>query len=409
MVSTHGYVDPVPQLGRTDTGGQVVYVLELAKALSQCGVQVDVYTRWFESEKKPVEPVPDAQAVRLVRIRGGPWKFVPKEEIYELLPELVENLICFVRGNGLQYDLLHGHYVDGGIVAAAAAQALGRPAFFTPHSLGAWKREEMGGDSEEMERRYHFRQRIDEEVRLFQTVSGITVTTELQMEKLTSLYGVTPDPISLIPPGVDLKRFRPLEPGEGRTPLPVPEPYIFCLSRIDTNKGHDLLLYAFALVAEQVPQVHLVIGGGSQDPLPRERDVLAAVRTTAEANGLQNRVHLIGYVPDHLLVPFYRQATLFAIPSVYEPFGMTGLEAMACGTPVVASRFGGIREVITSDRNGVLVDPASPQEFAEGMVGLLRDPRLAERMGQEGRKAIQESYSWQVMAERHLAFYQNVL
>ena len=154
MLSTHGYFDPVPQLGRTDTGGQVVYVLQLAKALSKCKVKVDIYTRWFDSSKKQIDPMPDCPGVRVIRVRAGPWEFIPKEEIYDILPELAENVIRFIQEKNIRYDLFHGHYVDGGIVSLDVAKAFGKPTFFTAHSLGAWKREQMGGEPKEMENKY---------------------------------------------------------------------------------------------------------------------------------------------------------------------------------------------------------------------------------------------------------------
>ena len=150
MLSTHGYVDPVPQLGRTDTGGQVVYVLELSKALASRGIKVDVYTRGFDPSKKQVDPVPDRPDVRVIRIPAGSSEFIPKEGIYDVLPELTDNMVGFIRENDLSYDLFHGHYVDAGIVALKVAAAFAKPAFFTAHSLGAWKRAQMGGDPEEM-------------------------------------------------------------------------------------------------------------------------------------------------------------------------------------------------------------------------------------------------------------------
>ena len=116
LLSTHGYVDPIPRLGMTDTGGQVVYVLQLAKALTQLNVSVDLYTRWFDSSKKQIDHIPDYPEFRIVRIPAGPWEFIPKEKIYNVLPELSKNMISFIQEQNLVYDLYHGHYVDAGIV-----------------------------------------------------------------------------------------------------------------------------------------------------------------------------------------------------------------------------------------------------------------------------------------------------
>lgn len=405
MLSTHGYFDPVPQLGRTDTGGQVVYVLELAKALSLGGTKVDIYTRWFDSSKKQIDPVPDYPGVRVIRIPAGPWEFIPKEEIYEILPELIKNMVEFIRENNIDYDLLHGHYVDAGIVTVDVARALDKPPFFTAHSLGAWKREQMGGDHQEMEKKYKFNHRISEELRLFRSVKAQTVTTHLQKEKLEQLYGFTADNIAVIPPGVDVHNFRPVKPGEKKLKTGLPDRYIFCLSRIDANKGHDLLLGAFDIVRKEISDIQLVIGGGSPKPQERERGIVAAMKKIVDEKGLEERVQIVGYVPDELMVPYYQQAEMFVLPSIFEPFGMTALEAMACGRPVIASRLGGIRNTITSGENGLLVDPSKSREFAEAMIQLLTDQQLAERLGKEGHKTIQQHLSWEAIAERHIDFY----
>ena len=409
MLSTHGYFDPVPQLGQTDTGGQVVYVLELARALTTHGVKVDIYTRWFDPARPQVEPVPDCPDARVVRIPCGPQRFIAKEEIYDVLPDLAENMTAFIRENGLDYDLLHGHYVDAGLVTLDVARALGRPAFFTAHSLGAWKREQMGGDPDEMERKYRFSHRIAEELRIFRSVRAQTVTSAVQKEKLAQLYGFTSETVEVIPPGVDVHTFRPLAPGEAGVETGLPERYIFCLSRIDANKGHDFLLYAFDTVRQSVPNVHLVIGGGSLQPEQRELDVLSTMKGIIAERGMESRVHLTGYVADDLLVPYYRQAECFVLPSLFEPFGMTAQEAMACGTPVVASKLGGIRDVISSGENGLLADPSNAEEFAGAMSTLLLDPRLRDTVGEQGRKTITEGYSWDAIAQRHLDFYRRYL
>ena len=409
MLSTHGYFDPVPQLGRTDTGGQVVYVLQLAKALSSHGMKVDIYTRWFDTHKSQIDPVPDCPDVRVIRIPAGAWEFIPKEEIYQVLPELAENMIRFVKENNLDYDLYHGHYIDAGIVTLDVAKALGRPAFFTAHSLGAWKREQMQEDPEEMEKKYKFKHRIAEELRIFKSVQAQTVTTELQKEKLKELYDFTSDNVVVISPGVDVHTFRRLKPGETKVETDLPARYIFCLSRIDTNKGHDFLLYAFDKVRTQIPDIDLVIGGGSLKPQPRELEVRGMMEEIIAEKDMHERVHIIGYVPDEMLVPYYRQAQLFVLPSVFEPFGMTTLEAMACAIPVVVSRFGGIKNVIDSGKNGLLVDPSNPDEFAEAMVKILKDQELSGNLGRQGLETIQRYFSWEAIAEKHIAFYERFM
>jgi mannosylfructose-phosphate synthase len=405
MLSTHGYFDPIPQLGRTDTGGQVVYVIEMAKAMSKQGIKVDIYTRWFERRKPQVDPMPGFPGVRVIRIPAGKWEFVPKEVIYDLLPELTSNMIDYIRSNNLDYDLFHGHYVDAGIVTLDVAKVFGKPSFFTAHSLGAWKQDQMGGDPEEMERKFNFKHRNAEELRIFKEVNGQTLTSTVQHEKLVELYGFDAPNIAIIPPGVDVSRFKIPTVADLKAPSPLPDRYIYCLSRIDSNKGHDLLLRAFSLVKDVIEDVTLVIGGGSPNPKPREKEVFAMMdRIIAEKN-MEDRVMFAGYVPDDKMVTFYQQAEMFVLPSIFEPFGMTSQESMACGVPVVASKFGGIRNIILQEKNGILVDPSDPKEFAGAMIKILQNSELRMHIGMAGSDTIRGEFSWNAIANKFLDFY----
>ena len=405
MLSTHGYFDPIPQLGNTDTGGQVIYVLELARILTTLGKKVDIYTRWFDQSKHQVDPVPDCPDVRVIRIPAGSWEFLPKEFIYDVLPELADNMVKFIQTNNLNYDLFHGHYVDAGIVTLEVAKSLGKPAFFTAHSLGAWKREQMGGDPEVMEKKFKFKHRIEEELRIFKAVNAQTLTSQLQLEKLKELYEYDAENIVIIEPGTNIRTYHPLASGESDVAIGLPEKYVFCLSRIDSNKGHNLLLSTFDIVRKEFPDVALVIGGGSPYPKERELDIIADMKKIVDEKGMEDRVHIIGYVPDELMVPYYRQAQMFVLPSLFEPFGMTATEAMACGTPVVASKFGGIRNVINNGENGILVDPSDPEEFARAIIDLLNEREKAGRIGKEGAKTVKDHFSWEAIAQKHLEFY----
>jgi glycosyltransferase involved in cell wall biosynthesis len=218
-----------------------------------------------------IESVPSFPNLRIVRIPGGPWKFVPKEELYDFLQELAGNMIDFIQENKLEYDLFHGHYVDAGVVAVLVSRTIGKPVYFTAHSLGAWKRQLMNGFSKKMEEKYQFEKRIEEELKVFQAVNGQTATTKAQLQIMESHYDFQSENITIIPPGVDIEAFHPGKTSENSE---LPTNYIFCLSRIDENKGHELLLNAFDIVRRNLPEIHLVIGGGSPRPKPREKQLL---------------------------------------------------------------------------------------------------------------------------------------
>jgi mannosylfructose-phosphate synthase len=405
MLSTHGYFDPEPILGRTDTGGQVVYVLELAKALARQGIKVDIYTRWFNPDQAQIDPVPDTPDVRVIRIKAGPWEFIPKEFIYEFLPELTDNMETFIKEQGLEYDLYHGHYVDAGIVTVEIAKRMNKPSYFTPHSLGAWKKQQMGGDPVEMEKKFNFKLRIAEEINVFNSVKGLSMTTVLQYEKLKELYDYDADNIVVIAPGVDIHRFHPPTLDDLRIQTELPEKYIFCLSRIDTNKGHDLLLEAYAKIQKQIPDIDLVIGGGSPNPKPRELGVFEKMHSIIDKHQMKDRVHILGYVADEMMVPYYQQSMFFVLPSLFEPFGMTVQEAMACGKAVIASKYGGIRNVITHQKNGILADAANADEFGNYILDLSLSDEKREKMGIAAYQLIRDKYSWEAISGQFLDFF----
>jgi glycosyltransferase involved in cell wall biosynthesis len=147
-----------------------------------------------------------------------------------------------------------------------------------------------------------------------------------------------------------------------------------------------------------------VIGGGSPKPKEREKQVYNKMKEIIKEKNIE-RVHIIGYVPDEKLVQYYQQAELFVLPSIFEPFGMTSQEAMACGKPVIASKYGGIRQIINHNENGFLVNPKDSEEFADAIIKVVNDEKLKQRLGEEAYRIIVEEYSWEAMAEKHLNFY----
>lgn len=407
MLSTHGYFDPIPELGKTDTGGQVLYVLQLARALNGLGYQTDIFTRWFDRSKEQIEPLPDCSGVRVIRIPAGGWKFIPKEFIYPVLDELTENMVRFMVQQNLSYDLFHGHYVDAGIVGLQVALRFSKPCFFTAHSLGAWKKQRIGGNEKEMDIIFNFPHRIREERRIFGQVNAQTITSKEEGEKIAQLYDFESPRIEYISPGVDIEMFSPQGKDQTATGagLNLPIPYIFVVSRISKTKGHDLLLEAFSRVLLQLPDLHLVIAGGSVDPDEEEIEVVAGMKSIISEKRMENNVHLIGGIPHDELPGYFRRARLFVLPARFEPFGMTALEAMACGVPAVITEYSGIRENLVDEKDCLVVDPSKPEHYADSIVRLIQDKKLAGRLVKNGLATVRTSFSWEAIARRHLAFY----
>ncbi len=404
MLSVHGYFDPEPILGRTDTGGQVTYVLELAKYLaSEFGVNVDIFTRQFEGRS---EIAPVSAKVRVVRLPCGPDHFIRKEDMFPHWDEFTDNMETWIKNHGIDYDVIHGHYWDAGYVAMNLAERLGKPFFYTAHSLGAWKKEQMGGDPAEMEKLFKFEERIHWENIVFRKAVAHTVTTFDGKETYKRLYDFETEHMDIIPPGVDVHRFRPLTDGEAEHPLTTPDRYVFALSRIDSNKGHAELIRAFSHVRKDHPDVHLVIGGGSKEPKEHEIEVRNGFMKIVDELELDDSVIFTGYVADEDLATYYRKAELFVLPSKYEPFGMTTLEAMSCGTPVVVTRFGGIRRDLKDGVDSIHVDPSDEHEFADAIGEVLGNARRATELGNQAKATILRKFSWESIAATTMDFYQ---
>ena len=402
MLSVHGYFDPVPTLGATDTGGQVTYVIELSKSLAELGPKVDIYTRRF-GDRSEVEPVNDD--VRVIRIPAGNNEFIRKEDLFPHLDEFTDNMAAYIDQNGLKYELFHSHYWDAGYVAMNLSERMKIPFIHTAHSLGAWKKEQLGGDPEEMEKLFKFTERIHWENITYRKAAAQTVTTQDGMDNYKRLYDFESPHLIIIPPGVDTKRFRPLEAGEKDRDLNAPDKFVFALSRIDSNKGLDFLIRAYAKIHDKT-DADLVIGGGSKNPKPHEIEVKQSLEDLVQSLGVQDRVRFTGYVPDELLDSYYRRAQVFVLPSKYEPFGMTVLEAMGCGTAVVATRLGGIRHVLNDNKDSLLVDPSDADQFGAALQKILTDRKLASSLASAGLALIRSTFSWESIAKRTLDFYE---
>ena len=178
MVSTHGYVAGVPPLGAADTGGQVVYVLELSKKLAQLGFAVDIWTRQFE-DQPPIDIV--NERVRVIRIPCGGREFIPKEYLVEHLAEWAENALRYIKAHDLTYRFFNSHYWDAGYATQRLADALDVPHIHTPHSLGLWKKQLMETDFPEdaanFDKKYNFSERIRQETHLYRACDAVIATT----------------------------------------------------------------------------------------------------------------------------------------------------------------------------------------------------------------------------------------
>ena len=409
MITTHGYVSGQPEFGRPDTGGQVVYVLRLSECLARLGYAVDIFTRQFEDQPQ-VEILGDG--LRIVRIPAGGPDLIRKEWMCDVMPEWTANAKAFIRDAGLEYAFIDSHYWDAGLAGDALASHLGLAHVHTPHSIGAWKRDNMDGDPKELDQEYNFRRRIRDEKAIYDSADVLIATTPQQRDILEATdYDIPREKIAVIPPGYDDNQFYPVSLAT-RAALKrdhdLEGPVVMALGRIAENKGYDLLVRAMPVVTARVPGARLVLAVGSTDPTPGEQLQVDALRGVAAELGLEDRVVIRDYIPDDELADNYRAADVFALSSRYEPFGMTAVEAMACGTPTVVTTEGGLWEMVTWGLDAIYADPFDPDAFGHAIASVLEYPRIAAQLSRGGSLRARARFTWNGIAQQVLNVLQRV-
>lgn len=407
MISTHGYVAATPPLGAADTGGQVVYVLELSKKLAQLGYEVDIWTRRFENQPR-IDVI--NEHVRIIRVPCGGPVFIRKEDLWEFLPEWIKAAQRLIERAELKYEFINSHYWDAGIAGQCLGTALAVPHVHTPHSLGLWKQRQMQQDYPEtqtsFEVQYNFTRRIAEERKLYEECDMVIATTTPQLELLSKDYGVSADKIRMLPPGYDDKRYFPVSDAARqaiRQRLGFSGKVILALGRLARNKGYDLLIEAFAVVAAQREDavLHLAIGG--TDMNARERDMLLELRELAASTGFADRIHFGSFIAEEDLSDYYRAADLFVLCSRYEPFGMTAIEAMASGTPTVVTIHGGLCRALSIGRHAMFADPFDRDDLGLTMAKVLLHPKLGRRLSRMGAQIARSLFTWTGVSQQLLS------
>ena len=405
MISTHGYVAANPPLGAADTGGQVVYVLEISKKLAQLGYEVDIWTRRFEDQPE-IEQV--SEGVRVIRMPCGGREFIPKEYLYLTLNAWVANALRFIREHGLEYEFINSHYWDAGVAGRDLADELGVPHLHTPHSLGIWKMRQMetdfAHDAAKFDQLYNFTVRNREERLLFEDADLVLATTPVQTDMLAEDYDVPQEKIRMVSPGYDEHRFSPVSAANRealRRKFGFEGKVILSLGRLARNKGYDLLIRAFPEVLARVPDARLHLAVGGEEMGAREKLVLEECQALVAQLELQDHVIFSGYVRDEDLADIYRAADVFVLGSRYEPFGMTAIEAMACGTPVVATTHGGFWRTLEWGVNGLFADTFDPVDLGVTISRPLLSPELTARLSWNGAEHARRSFTWAGIT-RHL-------
>jgi sucrose-phosphate synthase len=437
LISVHGLIRGRDlELGRdADTGGQTLYVVELARALGECDevARVDLVTRRIvdpalsDDYARAEEPLSDK--VRIIRIDGGPDGYIPKEQLWDHLDSFTDNLVRWLREQPRVPDIVHSHYADAGYVGVRLAHLGGVPLVHTGHSLGRDKRKQLlakGLSGEEVEQTYNMRRRIEAEEELLANADLVITSTRNEIDSQYVLYNYyDPACMAVVPPGTDLERFRP--PASGET-LDYPmrlrpflrdsdKPLVLALSRPDERKNMASLLDAFSESRELRDAANLLLIAGNRDDI-RDLDtgsqsVLTELLLLIDAYGLYGRVAIPKrHGPEDIPLVYRAVAAgggVFVNPALTEPFGLTLLEAAASGLPLVATENGGPVDIIANCDNGILVDPLDAAAIAEALLKLLRDPEAWRRASRNGLEGVRRHYTWRAHARSYLEQIRGIL
>ncbi len=407
MLSYH--TCPLAVLGGKDTGGMNVYVRDLTRQLGRKGVHVDVFTR-SQDEHVPHVLHDLGYGNRVVHIPAGPEFPLPKQDLVEFLPQFVEGIENFAAEKHIQYDIIHSHYWLSGIAGEALKKSWQSPVIHMFHTLGLMKNR-VARTPEEMEGDY----RINGERRVIQIADQIVAATPAERAQLQFLYQADDRKITVIPPGVDTSRFYPIPCDEAQAVvgLPLDSCFILFVGRIEPLKGVDTLIRAMAIMFQNgalndCPQGLMIIGGDPEASPDQMNAEMTRLKALCSELGMNDLILFLGKRNQDSLPYYYSAAEVLVMPSHYESFGMVALEAMACGTPVVASQVGGLPFLIQDGITGYVIPAEDPQALANRLMGLLKDPLNRRSMGQQAAAYAQE-YAWDLIAGRIEATYQKLL
>jgi D-inositol-3-phosphate glycosyltransferase len=400
---------PLATLGGKNTGGMNVYVRDLTRQLGKMGVHVDVFTR-SQDEHVPHVLHDLGYGNRIVHVPAGPEFPLPKRELASYLPDFVSGVQDFVTRKRLKYDLLHSHYWMSGIAARDLKAVWGIPIVHMFHTLGIMKRR-VARDGSEVEGDY----RLEGERDVINLADWIIAATPAELAQLQWLYNAETERISVIPPGVDVNHFYPIDPDEAKEYIGIPpnDQMLLFVGRVEPLKGIDTLIRAIALMREmgllERHRLCLSIIGGDPDPDSAATNTeMVRLKELREDNDLEDIITFLGRRSQDTLPYYYSASEAVVMPSHYESFGMVALEAMACGTPVVASEVGGLAFLIQDEVTGYHVPVGEPEALCDRLSLLLEDRNLHERMSKDAVIFSQE-YAWENIAAKIVELYQKLM
>lgn len=382
-----------------------VYIREVSRHLSDLGVHVDVFTRQQGEHVDAVVPL--AERARVIHVPAGPGRYLPKDRVVAHLPEFICNMRDFIQSDNAGYDVIHSHYWLSGRIAGYFKSVWRIPMVAMFHTLAELKNQVSPNDDE---RESTVRAGIER-----MTVAAadrVIASTTVDRGHLEDYYEADRERITILPCGVDLDLFHPGDTDAARGSLGLSEErMILFVGRIQQLKGIEVLLRAArALVdrAEMPPFQVMIVGGrpsGERND-PEIRELHRLQRLVGEL-GLNDRIRWAGAIDQRELPRYYQAADVTVVPSTYESFGLVALESMACGTPVVASKVGGLLATVQNGENGFLIPSRNPDDYACRIAELLGPTKLQQQFGTVARERATH-FGWRRVATQLLDLYQDL-
>lgn len=399
---------PLATLGGKETGGMNVYVRDLSRELCRRGIEIDVYTRSQDPEIPYITKL--AEGGRVIHVKAGPERPYHKNRVYNHLDEFVAGVLAQAEVDKVHYDLIYSHYWLSGLVAAALRRVWNVPLIQMFHTLAEMKNRVAQSPAE-----FESEQRVNCEGEIMRFADRLIAATPLEKNQMSWLYGAAPQKITISPPGVDLNRFKPMDQKEARRYIGVPPEHrmILFVGRIQPLKGIDILMEALAIVRKREPLLAesicvSIIGGDPNPDSDIEQAEFNRLESLRAELGISDLVTFRGAKEQDTLVYYYAAAEMVVMPSHYESFGMVAIEAMACGTPVIASDVGGLSFSIEDGYNGYLVPGRNPQALADKIILLLKYRTLRDQLGEQAQLWASR-YSWVTVAAELLEVFNCVV
>ena len=401
FISEHA--SPLALIGGVDSGGQNVYVAELCKQLARMGYSIDIFTR--KDSKELENTVLWLPGIRVIHITAGPEDTVPKEQLLGYMSQFTENMLAFIELERVEYDLIHANFFMSGLVAYNIKKQLGTPYVITFHALGKIRM------LHQKEQDCFPASRLDIEDLIVQDADRIIAECPQDAQDLIDYYNADLSRITIIPCGFSASEFFVIDKKKARVilNLPVNEIVLLQLGRIVPRKGVDNVIRALGML-KHIPKIRLMVVGGADekpdfinDPEFKRLQQIASDELVVDSvtfTGRKNRSELIYY---------YCAADFFISTPWYEPFGITPLEAMACGTPVIGSDVGGIKYSVKHNSTGFLVPPHNPEALARAIEKGISNPVMYKNLCRRSLLRVNEMFTWECVAEKASVLYENVV